>query len=122
VRGSCQAFDEDGELTLESGKCSIDEFTARDDDEIAAGLGFVMSEQFARAALRAIPDDRSAHFPGCGDAQSRMADVIRDSKQRHEPAADFGACLVGALEVPSLPHVLRWSKRRHHRGLARKRV
>jgi hypothetical protein len=91
ARGSRDTVDECRELTRESGKFGIDEFTARDDNEIAAGLGFVLTEEFAGAAFGSIPDDGAPHLSGCGHTQPGVPCLVRHRKERHEPSADLHA-------------------------------
>jgi hypothetical protein len=112
--GAGDTFHEACELTFDSGEWGIDEFAARDDNEIVAGLGFAPTEQLACQSFGAVPDNGATDLPGRCDPETRGTPIIRHREERHESPTDLAAALVSALEFAALAHVFPGTKRRRH--------
>jgi hypothetical protein len=100
------AFEESTELTLEGRIWGIEKLTTGHDDDVDGGGRFMRPENFARQALRAIPDNGTADFSGGRHAETRRGAAILPDEDSHQTAADLDAGAVDRLEVGPAPDVL----------------
>lgn len=90
-------------VSFNRGEWCIEQFSARDDDDVDAVDDLVASEQFSGHPLRSASLDRNTHLPGGSHAQAWVRPPIRHGKKRHEFSSDPDAALVGALELWATP-------------------
>lgn len=72
-----------------------------------------MTEQLARQSFGPIANDGTANLPSGGNAQTRMTVGVGSHEQRHVPPVEFGAAVVGLLELTAPPDVFLRTKRHH---------
>jgi hypothetical protein len=100
------SLQEGAELALESGVGGIEEFATRNNDDVQGPVWFVVAEQLAHLAFRAIADDGTANLPGGGDPEPRRRPVGGSYKNGHEPPAYASSRVVGLFEVGPPAYVL----------------
>jgi hypothetical protein len=84
----------------------MEEFAARNDDDIESSGWFVMSEQLPRQTLRAVSNDGAANLSRRRNAQPSMSLCVLPDKHRHKLPVHLGAALIGLFEVGAPPNVL----------------
>jgi hypothetical protein len=84
----------------------LQDFTARDNDNIDRESGFVVTKQLANQALGAITFHGGAHFSCCCYSETGRARLSFPREHGHEASGALEACLVDEFEVGPLSDVL----------------
>jgi hypothetical protein len=98
-------IEEVGEFALEVGIGGIGEFAARNNDDIEAGFGFQVAEQFACESLRPVSNDCPADLARCCDTETGIVTLVRPDEDRHQAATEPNTGLVGSLEIRTASNV-----------------
>lgn len=105
-------------IGLKAGKGRIEHFTSRHNDDVESRGRFQSSEQLAGETLGPVPHHRGSKLPGSRHAQSAPCASVWCHKQRHEPAAQTLAVLIGPFEIRTSSNPLEPGQALRHRALA----
>ena len=109
------------EFALEVEVGGIREFAARDNDDIDAGIGLQMTEQFACKSLGPVSNNRPANLACRRDTETGMLTIVALDEHRHESPTETNTGLVGSLEIRTASDVL-CRPESGHDALSRRRV
>ena len=109
------------EFALEVEVGGIREFAARDNDDIDAGIGLQMTEQFACKSLGPVSNNRPTNLACRRDTETGMVTIVALDEDRHESPTETNTGLVGSLEIRTASDVF-CRPESGHDALSRRRV